>query len=154
MSFVPVEISILSYISVWIDDPPRLKIKWKSKKTGETNGGYSYDILYKAFQKVCWCSVWDRVRLFTKYNISKNFLQLFQREQKIFIWQLKSWRLLFVVNFTKWQVKVNKLKKLIFFKLRDGTMLVKLFENVLEKCSKAICLERQVICLERRVICL
>ncbi|XP_071788773.1 dnaJ homolog subfamily C member 17-like [Asterias amurensis] len=33
------------------DDPPRLKIKWKSKKTGETNGGYSYDILYKAFQK-------------------------------------------------------------------------------------------------------
>ena len=34
------------------DEPPRLKIKWRSKKTDETNGGYSYDILHRILQKV------------------------------------------------------------------------------------------------------
>ncbi|XP_038044232.1 dnaJ homolog subfamily C member 17-like isoform X2 [Patiria miniata] len=33
------------------DDPPRLKVKWKSKKSDETNGGYNYDVLYRTFQK-------------------------------------------------------------------------------------------------------
>ncbi|XP_022101418.1 dnaJ homolog subfamily C member 17-like [Acanthaster planci] len=33
------------------DDPPRLKLKWKSKKSDDTNGGYSYDVLYRTLLK-------------------------------------------------------------------------------------------------------
>ena len=34
------------------EDAPRLRVKWKAKKGDPTNGGYSQELLHKAFSKV------------------------------------------------------------------------------------------------------